>query len=137
MKKNFIVLIAILFAVPVSKSLAQTSKEPASCKMYYESKVIDKVTVQDAINWCEQTAPMVQCDDGKIYKIETFKINYLTLKPFMNQDFGVGEGGFPIKARMAVKNGKPGDTIIMKDVTYTTPEGVKDTLPIISFKFQE
>ena len=137
MKTNILKAILILVvAVSGTPLLAQTVKVPASCKMYLEDKMMTEVTVEDAIKWCELTPPTVQCDDGKIYKLETFAISYMTLKPFMSQDFGIGEGGFPIRAREAVKNGKSGDTIILKEVTYIDETGAKKTLPIISIKFK-
>jgi hypothetical protein len=137
MKKNLKSLLLIFIAgIPFASLNAQKVKAPASCKMYLEDKIVTDVTVEDAIRWCELTPPAVRCDDGKIYKLETFKISFLTLKPFTNQDFGTGQGGFPIRARDAVKNGKPGDTIILKDPTYSDSTGVKDTLPVISIKFK-
>src|SRR5688572_5952499 len=137
MNKFKSVMVMLLFSgAPFIHLQGQTVTVPTSCKMYLDNKMIADVTVENAISWSELTPPTVQCDDGKIYKLESFKISYLTLKPFLSQDFGVGEGGFPYKARAAIKNGKPTDTIIMKDVTYTNAEGIKDTLPIISIKFK-
>lgn len=136
--KSLLMFSLVLFLASVSSELlvAQTVKVPSSCKMYLEDKMIAEVTVEDAIKWCELTPPTVQCDDGKIYKLETFAVSFLTLKPFMSNDFGIAEGGFPIRARNAVKNGKPGDTIIMKEVTYTDSTGTKKSLPVISLKFK-
>jgi len=132
--KSGTVLFALLL---ISASVnAQTAKVPGACKMYLEEKVVAEITVEDAIKWCELTPPTVQCDDGKIYKLETFAISFLTLKPFMSQDFGIGEGGVPIRARSAIKNAKPGDTFIMKEVTYIDVDGTKKNLPIISFKLK-
>jgi len=134
--KRNLILIVLLAIVPGAKLFAQTTKAPASCKMYLDNKMIAEPTVENAISWCELEPPTVQCDDGMIYKLESFAISYMTLKPFMSQDFGIGEGGFPIKAKMAVKNGKPGDTIVLKQVTYTDSTGVKQILPVISVKFK-
>lgn len=126
----------LFFLFSLNQVTAQTVKVPSSCQMYMEDKLVAEVSVEDAVKWCELTPPTVQCNDGKIYKLETFSISFLTLKPFMNQDFGIGAGGFPIRARNAVKNGKPGDTIILKDVTYIDAAGVKSSLPVISLKFK-
>ncbi|MBL0341627.1 MAG: hypothetical protein IPP71_12205 [Bacteroidetes bacterium] len=117
-------------------SIAQTAKTPGSCKMYMDEKVVLEITLEDAVKWCDLEPPTVQCDDGKIYKLETFHINYLTLKPFLNREFGIGEGGFPIRAKEAIKAGQSGDTIILKEVTYTDASGNKNTLPIISLKIK-
>lgn len=137
MKNIFRLVVTIgMFLAITNSGQAQTVKTPGACKMYLEEKVVTEISVEDAIKWCELTPPTVQCDDGKIYKLESFQISYLTLKPFMSQDFGIGEGGFPIKARMAVKNGKSGDTIILKQVNYTDASGAKNTLPTISLKLK-
>lgn len=131
--------LALVILVLLTGSLvaqAQTVKTPGSCKMYLDEKVVVEISLEDAVKWCDLEPPLVQCDDGKIYKLETFQINYLTLKPFMNQEFGIGEGGFPIRAREVIKNGKSGDTIILKDVTYTDASGKKNTLPVISLKLK-
>ena len=134
---NLIKVLALALLTSASGvTLAQQAKAPASCKIYLNEKVVPEVTIADAMAWCELTPPVVQCDDGKLYQLETFKINYLTLKPFQNKDFGIGEGGFPIMAREAVKNGQAGDTIILKEVTYTDAAGNKNTLPIISIKLK-
>src|SRR6187397_1765873 len=124
-----IMVMLLLTGASMTQLQAQTVKVPTSCKMYLDNKMIVDVTVENAISWSELSPPTVQCDDGKIYKLESFNVSYLTLKPFLSQEFGVGECGFPYKARAAIKNGKPTDTIIMKDVTCTNAEGVKDTLP--------
>jgi hypothetical protein len=133
--KHILKVITVLMLAFVA-GFSSFAQKPSSCKVYLEDKVLTDVTVEDAIKWCEQAPPTVQCDDGKIYKLGSFQISYLTLKPFMSQDFGIGEGGFPIKARNAVKNGKAGDTIILKNATYTNAAGITDTLPTISVKFK-
>jgi hypothetical protein len=134
--KKILIILVVMLAGYLPELSAQESKAPASCKVYLNDKVISDVTIADALAWTELTPPTVQCDDGKIYKLETFQINYLTLKPFMNKDFGIGEGGFPILARDAIKNGNVGDTVILKEVTYTDEKGNKNTLPIISIKLK-
>lgn len=137
MKTIFQSLILIIMLATISTSTySQTAKAVTSCKMYLEEKVVAEISVEDAIKWCELTPPTVLCDDGNVYKLENFQISYLTLKPFQSQDFGIGEGGFPIRARQAVKNGKSGDTIILKQVTYTDAAGAKQSLPVISLKLK-
>ncbi len=138
--KSFVKLIFVLFVavMPMGVLLAQTAKTaaPGSCKIYLDGKVLTEVTVANAIAWSEQTPPMVQCEDGKIYKLETFTITYMTLKPFLSKEFGIGQAGFPIRAVQEIKNGKAGDTIILKDVTYLDIAGTKSSLPVISVKMQ-
>ncbi len=129
-------ILSILMLTYCISAKAQTVKTPGSCKMYLDDKVVTEISVEAAIKWAEMEPPTVLCDDGKIYKLESFQISFLTLKPFMNQDFGVGLNGFPILARKAIANGKTGDTIILKKVTYTDEAGNKNELPIISLKIQ-
>lgn len=124
----------MLFSIS-TVTLSQTPKSPVTCKMFLEDKVVSEITLENAIKWCDLEPPTVQCDD-KVYKLETFKISFLTLKPFQSQDFGIGEGGFPVRARMAIKDAKSGDTIILKEATYTDASGTKNTLPVISFKIK-
>ncbi len=127
-------LFIALFVTIAFTSWSQTAKVPGVCKMYLDEKMVTEIKIEDAINWSELIPPTVQCDDGKIYKLESFQITYLSLKPFQSQDFGIGEGGFPILAQRAIKSGKPGDTIILKQATYTDASGTKNTLPTISLK---
>lgn len=134
--KKILLIVVVIISGYLSHVSAQEAKAPASCKVYMNEKVINDVTIADALAWTELSPLTVQCDDGKIYKLETFQINYLTLKPFMNKDFGIGEGGFPILAREAIKNGNVGDTVILKEVTYIDEKGNKNTLPIISIKLK-
>ncbi len=134
--KNLFVksIFAFLFVTISLSAWSQDAKVPGVCKMYLEEKVVAEIKLEDAVKWIELTPPTVQCDDGKVYKLETFQISYLSLKPFQSQDFGLGEGGVPIMAARAIQNGKPGDTIILKNATYTDASGTKNTLPTISLK---
>lgn len=139
--KSLLKLICILALVvmPSHILLAQNSKAStaqATCKMVLDGKVVTETTVANVIAWSETSPPMVQCDDGKIYKLETFTITYMTLKPFQSKEFGIGQAGFPIRAVQEIKNGKAGDTIILKDVMYLDIAGTKSALPIISIKMQ-
>ena len=136
--KNYLTLIATVLATTFSATFtyAQTAKAASSCKMYLDNKMIAEPTLEEGLRWCELTPPTVQCDDGKVYLLQSFQISYLTLKPFLSKDFGIGEGGIPIMAKQAVKNGKPGDTLILKEVMYTDSTGTKNSLPVISLKFK-
>ena len=130
---NFLLVFLLLSGVT---AYAQTVKVPSSCKVYLENKMVADVSLEDALKWSEVSPPQVQCDDGKVYNLESFHISYLTLKPFMKKDFGIGEGGFPIMAREAIKKGQAGDTIVLENVTYTDAAGAKQNLPVISVKIK-
>lgn len=118
-------------------AVAQKSKSPSACNMYLEGNVIKEVTLEDALKWIELTPPTIKCDDGKIHNIETMMISFFTLKPLQNQDFGMGEGGFPVRAREAIAKGNPGDAIVMKDITVLNEKGERITIPVISIKLKE
>lgn len=137
--KIFKLLIAVIVicSINITGVYSQKVKTAGSCKMFLDEKIVTEVSLADAVKWCKLAPPTVQCDDGKIYKLETFNVGYLSLKPFESKDFGIGEGGFPIMALKTIENGKVGDTIILKDVTYTNPAGEKATLPIISIKISK
>lgn len=118
-------------------AVAQKAKSPSACNMYLEGNVVKEVTHEDALKWIELTPPTIKCDDGKIYQIETMMISFFTLKPLQNQDFGMGEGGFPVRAREAIAKGNPGDAIVMKDITVLNEKGERITIPVISIKLKE
>ncbi len=115
---------------------AQSSPELSSCKMYLNGKTISDVTKELALEWCELIPPTVMCSDGKVYQLERFSISFLTLDPFMNTKFGIGERGIPIKAVLAVEKGKEGDALILREVVYINEEGIESELPVISFKLK-
>ena len=132
--KNKLLLFLVSISLTTITTYAQTVKAPASCKIYLEGKKILDATKEDVLKWGELTPPQVQCDDGKVYNLESFRVSYLSLKPFMKHDFGIGEGGIPIMAREKIKKGQSGDTLVLEDVTYTDDSGTKQTLPVISVK---
>ncbi len=136
MKKIFTASALVISMFFSFETAAQKDGAPASCKMYMDGKVIPEVSLEDAVRWCELVPPTVQCDDGKIYSLETFQVNFFTLKPLQNREFGTGEGGFPILAREAIAKGMPGDAIVLKEVTYTGSDGKKGSLPVISLKIK-
>jgi hypothetical protein len=79
---------------------------------------------------------VVQCDDGIKYTLKSFQVNFFTMKPLMNREFGIGEGGIPIKAREAVSAGAVGDALVLKEVSATGPKGESVTFAVLSFKIK-
>ena len=129
--KNFIFL---MFLFTTVSAYAQEAKLPSGCKMYLDEAIVAEISKDAAVKWCELSPPEVKCADGVVYRLETFKISFLTLSPFQNQDFGIGQQGFPIRARQAVAGAKSGDTIILKEATYLDANGNSQKLPTLSFK---
>lgn len=138
---NFIGIVVMVFITVSSnaqttKTAATETKTPASCKMYLNGAVKSDITVEDALAWCDLTPPTVQCDDGKIYFLQSFLVSFFTMKPLQNKDFGIGEGGIPIMARNAVSKGMTGDALVLKEVNCIDSEGNKILMPVISFKLK-
>jgi len=104
--------------------------------MYLDGAVVEDITVESALNWCDLVPPTVLCTDGKVYMLESFQISVFTLKPLQNRDFGIGERGVPIMARNAIAKGLPGDAIVLKEVKYKDENGNLNELPVISFKLK-
>jgi hypothetical protein len=104
--------------------------------MYLNETVIKEVTKDNLVEWCKQVPPQVKCDDGRVYSLERFRISFLSVKPFMNTDFGIGERGVPIRALQAVEKGNSGDALILKEVKYVDESGEQNDLPVISFKIK-
>jgi len=128
-------ILFILLTVPFF-SFSQDTKSVAQkgCLIYLDEASVKEISKEAIVKWCELSPPEFKCDDGKIYKLVNFKISFLTLKPFMNQDFGIGEGGFPIRARQAIAGANTGDTIILKEVNCSDANGNNFQIPILSFK---
>jgi len=135
MKYLLSVLVLITF---FSSSIlqAQDNKSVTSCKMYLNGNAVEEMSKETILEWCKLVPPTVICDDERVYRLERFRINFLSLSPFMNSDFGIGEKGIPIKAVRAVENGQAGDALILKEVVYINEEGIESSLPTISFKLQ-
>lgn len=135
MKRSIFLILFLISATPVLV-IAQDNKEVSSCSMYLNEAVVKEVTKEDLVEWCKQVPPQVKCDDGRVYSIEQMRISFLSLKPFMNTDFGIGEKGVPIKALQAVEKGNSGDAFILKEVKYIGESGEMSDLPVISFKIK-
>jgi hypothetical protein len=115
---------------------AQSKKGPTGCQVYMDGSVVKEVTLEVALKWIELTPPTVQCDDGKVYTLETFQVNFFTLNPLQNREFGIGQGGFPLRAREAIANGKPGDAIVLKEVNTINQQGDTLVIPAMSVKLK-
>jgi hypothetical protein len=119
-----------------SSSYAQDTPDLTSCKMYLNGAEVKETTQEQILEWCKLVPPTVMCNDGRVYQLERFKISFLTLNPFMNTSYGVGERGMPILAVRAIEKGQPGDALILKEVIYIDETGTENELPVISFKLK-
>ncbi|MFM2190112.1 MAG: hypothetical protein ACU4F9_00135 [Arcticibacter sp.] len=133
MKKTLILITLFFFGIISSQVI---SSPPAGCKPVLDGKVVEDLTLEALTKWCELTPLIVQCDDGKRYTLQTFQVNFFTLKPLVNREFGVGEGGIPLKAREAVAKGMAGDALILKEVKAADDKGNVISFPTMSFKLK-
>lgn len=132
--KKTATLIALLFFGIVSSNVI--SGPPTTCKPVLDGTVVEELTVESLSKWCEATPLIVQCDDGKRYALQNFQVSFFTLKPLMNREFGVGEGGIPLRAREAVAKGMTGDALILKEVKAADDKGNIISIPTMSFKLK-
>ena len=133
MKKTIVSLAAICC---MALSFLFANNTPSACKPFLEGKAVDSLSLEVLAKWCEGTPLMIQCDDGKQYSLQTFQVSFFTLKPLMNREFGVGEGGIPYKAREAVSKGMVGDALVLKEVVAVGPQGESIKMPVLSFKIK-
>ena len=120
------------------KPASNTSVEIGRCLIKSDNSVIQNVKVQDLITWVEHPPFMVDCEDKKSYSLKSYELTFLTLKPFANQSYGVGDDKMiPILARKAMEKLKAGDTVILKTVVLTDAEGKEVQIPTLSLKVTE
>lgn len=126
-------LIFFFFGYAISL-YAQEIKLPNICKPQLDSMLKD-VKVDDALKWAEQKPIRVGCDDGKVYVLNHFEVSFFIMNPMQTKEFGIGDStGLPLLAQNMLKRVKPGDTVILKNVTYIDDKAVEQKLPVISFR---
>jgi hypothetical protein len=133
--KNMKKLLCILF-VALASLLTENLHAQSACKPVLDGGVVENITLENLVKWCDSKPLIIQCDDGKKYELKTFQVTFFTLKPLMNREFGIGEGGIPIKARETVAKGLTGDALILKEVNMSATTGESLQVPVISFKIK-
>lgn len=136
---KFLGIVCLLNVMIVSSANSQSSKPakaPTSFKMYLEGKALNEIALEDALKWCELTPPTMLGNDSVVYFLVSCQVNFFTMKPLQNKEFGLGEGGIPIMATRAISQGKTGDAIVLKDVNCIDSAGNKITMSVISFKLK-
>lgn len=135
--KNKIILIALVFLFISTKNFAQEIKSTGMCKPQLDTVMLKEVKIEDAIKWSENIPIKVGCEDGKVYILHSYDFTFLTLNPFQNREYGIGDDkGIPLLAQNALKKSKPGDTVILKNVTYLDENAKEKKLPVISFQLK-
>lgn len=135
----------VLIGTTVNAQTAKTTTnaspkvpEIGRCFIKNDSLIVQNVKVADLINWVEHPPFWVGCEDKKEYSLKSYEFTFLTLKPFMNQSYGVGDNKMiPILARKAMDTLKPGDTVILKTIVLIDKDGKESSIPTLSLKITE
>lgn len=145
---NGIICMLIVSALPTyaqsGKTAKKVEKSPAAvalskCWVQTDSLIIKELTKEDLANWVDHPPFRLHCDDNKNYHLKFYEFTVLTLNPFENKTYGVGDSTMiPILARKAIDRLKNGDTVILKGVEITGDENSElEKLPTLSFKIVE
>jgi len=134
MKKKIQILLVVLTIVSFISYSFVLPSSVSGCKIVLDGEVISEVSVEKLLQWCESTPPVIQCENGKLYKLKYFNVSFFTLKPLMNRDFGVGEGGIPIRAVQAVEKGMTGDALVLKNIQAIATDGTEIKIEVLSIK---
>ncbi|MEO8149149.1 MAG: hypothetical protein ABI723_16000 [Bacteroidia bacterium] len=140
-KKLFICLLLTTITVATLSAQAKKStakkpatvKAPTKCQLLIGDVAKSKVTVNEALAWCDSLPLYVKGDNGVKYKLKSFGINVIQKDPFLSQDYGIGEGGMPILARRAIEKLKEGDSVFLKNALYVDAQNQDQKLPNIVF----
>ena len=144
-KKIFFCLLLVSLTVTAASAQATkappkktTAKKPAvkpptKCSLLIGDTAKTKVTVTEALAWCDSLPLMVKGDNKVKYKLKSFGIMVIQKEPFLNQDYGIGEGGIPILARRAIEKLKEGDSVFLKNALYVDEQNQDQKLPNIVF----
>lgn len=141
LRSNSITLIVIMLISSTFSSFAQNAKPVAlsKCWVKTDSLIIKELTKEELAAWVDHPPFRLHCDNDKNYHLKFYEFTMLTLNPFENKSFGVGDSTMiPILARKAIERLKNGDTVILKGVEITGDENSElEKLPTLSFKIVE
>lgn len=122
----------------ITSKASPKAPEIGKCFIKTDSLTVQNVKVADLISWVEHPPFWVGCEDKKEYLLKRYEFTFLTLKPFINQSYGIGDDKMiPILARKAMDTLKPGDTVILKTVVLSDKEGKESTIPTLSLKITD
>jgi hypothetical protein len=109
------------------------------CWIKTDSSIIKETTKAELAGWVDKPPFILACENQKTYRLKFYEFTVLSLKPFENKSYGVGdERMIPILARKAIDNLKYGDTVILKDVELINQENAMvEKIGTISFKIIE
>lgn len=117
---------------------AQDTLKVKTCDVFSDSAAFVKkeITLDKVQKWVDTAPMMVKCSNGKTYSLKQFTITYTHMKPLMVKGYGTGESGFPVLARKALDNLKPGDGVMLQEVIAVTKDGKEVVLPSIVFSIK-
>ena len=103
------------------------------CKIALGDQALGEATVEQALQWADNTPICVICEDGKKYEINKLNFRMILKDPFRNKDFGTTEKGLPLLGRKLMSQAKKGDTVFLRSATYLDEEGTEHELPNVVF----
>lgn len=131
-----LVLLLVSFLLIQDVTHAQQDDGRMSCKLLLDSSWT-VVTPMAAVRWAENPPLTLVCDQGARMKLHSFEFSIFTRKPLQSREFGSGdERGIPLLGLNALKNAKPGDTMILKNIIVVNEAGIQFKLPVQSFKLE-
>jgi hypothetical protein len=91
-----------------------------------------EATVQQLLLWSETPPLSARCGKEQL-TLTSFEFTIFTKKPLQSKTFGMGDrGGIPIMAHQALKDLRPGDTVILKEITALKPDSSEVKIENIS-----
>lgn len=132
-------ILFVIVAITASSQLTYGQQAPVvrMCTVPTDSSASTKITLAQATSWADDLPIKVVCNDGKVYTLTQFNFTMMTLKPFQSKEYGLANNGIPILARKAIDAMKPGDTIILKNVTGKSADGTEMKFPNIALAIKE
>ena len=132
-KLKYSILGAFTICILSTACMAQTAKK---CFIIPDKDQNQKITIDEAISWTETVPVLVTCDNEQMYTLYSFDISIFQRKPLMNKGFGTGIEGVPLMAARAIKEARPGDTIVLQNIICKSEEGNDIELPMVSIELE-
>jgi len=144
MFNNLLLLLFLSFCCVVTSNAQQKStKTPekivkiSGCNTPADTAKSQKLTLAQAVAWAAQLPLEVICGDTKTYLLNQYNFTIIYKNPMVIKDFGLGNELIPLLAKNALAKLKPGDTVLLKDVSGIDAEKYEHKLTNIVFSITE
>jgi hypothetical protein len=107
------------------------------CHLPDDATASNKVTLAQAQAWADKLPLTVIGADKKSYLLYQYEISIINMSPLQTTEYGTGNDGFPILARKAMDNMKPGDAVFLKDVMAKDETGKEIKIANLVFSIKE